>query len=628
MNYLQFTAFFIYVGAVLVAGTACYQFLNPPNHKNRSLYLGEVLLLGSILIIGQMLLLSMSSLYRGPYLWAAVLLNFSFLFYPRVRKAWGILFKKPAWDLPLIAFIVLIAVFIFRNMFFLVDVDSHSTYLYAQQLWLTHETSLFASPALDMKVFVPHFNAVPYALGLALFPHEPLFPQLIVALWTVITVLLVFGYVSSKISRTYALAAAMLCLFNDHMFYSGANNCCIINSALVALLFASAYNFWEAKAHNDPFRFVLALIFIPPLIANKYQAILVFMFLLILGFGIQGNLRKILTSILKNPRWLWAIGLSLMISAWWYLKNLLVTGSPFFPAFGDKLGWTQEMASSFNKIFAGPLSLSQIIKFLSFLFIWPGINAAKIVWVTITFFPLLVMFALSKPGFDKKFLQELCFWIGLSLLTIIGLCLLSFVDPRVYRYGIAVMAVAAVFSLEFILRHCLSLPPKIALVVILIIAAQGWKIMLMQEGASKYPTIKQNLEVLTNKLHMADLMPVYYPDNLVVNNEYAKNPERFKYAAWDSGVGGVTSLSAYFLPIRPQVGLWYTTAVDWKSYQNTQAIMNDLKKQNIEWVMRVQSGKLEFESAAAYAQRASLFDLHPKELFYNYGFPEELSRIK
>jgi hypothetical protein len=99
-------------------------------------------------------------------------------------------------------------------------------------------------------------------------------------------------------------------------------------------------------------------------------------------------------------------------------------------------------------------------------------------------------------------------------------------------------------------------------------------------------------------------------------------------AAWDSGVGGVTQLSAYLLPSRPQVGLWHTTAVRWGSYKDVKTITSDLQNLGIEWIMKVEQGKLIFESDEIYAKRAVEFDRFPKQLFYNYGFPQELVNVK
>ncbi len=630
MNWLQMGAFSVYILVLLNAGIACFQWLNPrQNYINRVLCLGETLLLGSIIVIGEMLFLSLVHLYTGFWLWGTLLLNFSFLLLPSTRRGWAMLFKKNInWDLPLVSFFILVLFFLLRNCYFLVDVDSHSSYLYAQKLWLEHTTSIFASPALDIKVFVPHFNAVPYALGIVLFPGEPLFPQLVVASWTVMAVLLVFGYISYRLGRTYALAAVMLCLFNDHMFYSGANTCCIINSALIALLFATAYNFWEASTHKDPFRLLLALIFLVQLIANKYQVLYVFMMLLVLGILLPNNFRNF-CSIFSNRKWMFGLMISMVICGFWYLKNYLATGNPFFPILsGDlgTLGWTKEMAVIFNKVYAGPLTFLQVMKFLSYLFVWPGINAAKIVGMIIFLFPVLMILASRKKEFDLGPFKEMCFWLGFSVIILAGLCLINFVDPRIYRYPIAVMAVACVFSLKFLLEHCFGLRGRIVSVIILLIALNGFQIIFSQNQYGR-PTIRQNSAVLLNRLHMKDLLSEYYPNNIIAEEGAKQNFRMFKSAAWDTGVGGVTPLSAYLLPSRPQVGLWYTTAVRWDSYKDVKTIVSDLKEQGIEWIMKAQNGKLIFESDEDYAKRAVLFDRYPKQLFYDYGFPQELANV-
>jgi hypothetical protein len=553
--------------------------------------------------------------------------NFLFLMAPALRRHWAeFLGKKTRWDAPLAALWILTLFFMFRNCFFLVDVDSHSTYLYAQKLWLEHATSVFASPALDIRVFAPHFNAVPYALGLALFPHELLFPQLVAAFWTVIVVLLVFGYVGFRLGRMYALAAVMLCLFNDHMFFSGENVCCIINSALIALLFAAAYNFWEASHRKDPFRLLLALVFLSQLPANKYQALYVFAGLLVLGMVLKDNVQNF-GLVMANRRWLLGLIAALGISGLWCLKNYLATGNPFFPILaGDMhtLGWTKDMANIFNKVYAGPLTFGQTMKFLSYLFVWPGVNAAKITGMLILLLPVWMMLCLRSKKFDMEAFKEICFWLSVALIALIGLCMVSFVDPRVYRYPIAVMAVASVFGLRFILEQGVGLPSRWASCLAVLVALAGFKVVFSHDIGR--PTIQQNIAVLTNRLHTQDVLSRYYPDNSIAAS--AKDDPRFSSAAWDTGIGGVTPLSAYLLPTRPQLGLWHTTAVQWDSYSNAQAIIDDLQAQGIQWVMSVKDGRLNFESDRDYAQRAVGFDRYPKELFYNYGFPQELATVK
>src|SRR3989338_3681109 len=173
MNWIQLAMFVVYVVCAGVAGAAIHSFLRGKDSSpNRILALGEIFLLGSILLIGEMLFLSLVKLYKAPLLWSAVVLNIGFLFFPIVRRECAQIFsKKISWNVPLIAFLLLLGFFLFRNCYFLVDVDSHAAYLYTQKLWLEHGTSLFASAAMDMRVFVPQFNAVPYALGISVFPQ-------------------------------------------------------------------------------------------------------------------------------------------------------------------------------------------------------------------------------------------------------------------------------------------------------------------------------------------------------------------------------------------------------------------------------------------------------------------------
>jgi hypothetical protein len=161
-----------------------------------------------------------------------------------------------------------------------------------------------------------------------------------------------------------------------------------------------------------------------------------------------------------------------------------------------------------------------------------------------------------------------------------------------------------------------------------VIALQRWPVMIYQGGDFKMPFMQDNVAVLKNKLHMAQIMPYYYPGNYVVFREYGQHSNEVRVSAWDTEVGGVTKLSAFLLPVRPQVGLWYTTAVNWESYPYPQKIVEDLIKQRILYIMTVKDSHLNFEKITDYAVRASQFDRHPKETFYNYNFPPELSEVK
>ena len=77
----------------------------------------------------------------------------------------------------------------------------------------------------------------------------------------------------------------------------------IINGAVIAFIFAAAYNFWESRTQKNDFRFLLALVFLSQIIANKYQAAGVLFFLTVMGFFAQFNPVKQIKEILYNRKW-------------------------------------------------------------------------------------------------------------------------------------------------------------------------------------------------------------------------------------------------------------------------------------------------------------------------------------
>ncbi len=621
---------------MLAAGVGIYSLVHPFSKEsfNRFVYLGESLLLGSIIIVGEMMILSLLGLYTAWCLWGVVLLNFSFLFIKVIRQQFSCIFRSVNWDLSLAIFILLVGIFAFRNCYFLVDVDSHSTYLFAQKLWLENHSSLIGSPAVDVRIFVPHFNAVPYALGLSIFPRETLFAQLVVAFWTVVVLILVFGYVSHCLSRWHGLAAAMMVLFNDHMFYSGANQFVIVNSALIAFLFASVYNFWESRNTEKSFRFLLAVIFLLQILANKYQGLYAAIFIFLFGgILIQKNPVSSIKWILCQPKnAIFFVGGVIFLSLW-YLKNFIITGVATFPilaGFFGAFGWTPEMASTFNNVYVGPLSPLKFLKYMSFMFVWPGVHPTKIVLIVICFLPLILALVMRrKKTLDEKS-SQLFYWLAMSALIVFGFCLVNFVDPRVYRYGIAVLSIGAVFAIDYILREVFSIKNKVFIaLIVLICSLPGYKIIYNPGVICKPPSMEDNLGVLLNKIHFSDIEKRYYPYNEGAKKAVKNNREKFLKAAWDTGVAGSeSSLSAFLYPSAPQVGLWHTTVVKWDSYKSPKLIAADLGNSGIEWIMRVDREKndLIFLSVDQYAQEAATYNLAPEEIYYNYGFPKELSR--
>ena len=448
MNYLQFFSFACYFAALFISGVGIYALLNGPKvHFNRITCVGESLLLGSISLVGQLLILSVFGLYRNPYLWGVVFLNYAFILNIGARRLILEFFKgRSKINISTIIFAILVGILIFRNLYFLVDVDSNSTYLFTQRLWLEHSSSLIGNLTHDLRIFVPQFDAVPYSLGISIFGQETIFPQLVGVLWRVIALLLVFGYTKYRLNGYYALAASAFIIFNDHFFYSGANQHVIINAAIIALMFAAAYNFWEARLKNDTSRFVLAVVFLTQLPANKYYLVLCSLFLFLFGLSIQTKPFRMLTKIFKVKKYLYFVITAFFLVSLWYIKNFIITGDPAFPLFAGKLhvfGWTQEQLKVFGQLLGSP-SPFVIIKYISFLFIWPGVNCAKYILISILSLPFVVCISVIKERADKKEIVEICFWLGVCLISLLGLCFAIFEDPRYYRYLIGIFSFSAV----------------------------------------------------------------------------------------------------------------------------------------------------------------------------------------
>lgn len=637
MNQAQFGLFIVYVFSVLSAGLGVYGFLARDKEQiiNRFVYLGEALLLGSIFAVGELLILSLLGLYRAPLLWAAVLVNFAFLLNKDNREDFYLLIaKKINIEPALIIFIGLILIFIFRNCYFLVDIDSHTTYLFTQKLWLSSRTSLIGDIGKDIMIFFPQFDTISYSLGIGLFGQETLFPQLINLFWRLIVLLLVFGYTSYRFNRYYGLAAVMLVLWNDHFFYSGVNRWVLINGAIIGFLFAAAYNFWESKVQDSPFRFILALVFISQLMANKYQIAYVAILLLMLGILIQDKPFGMVRSALAARRYLTVLIIALIFASLWYVKNAIITGVPTFPILAGKFrafNWTPEREYAFIKAFGG-LKLSLFFKYMNYLFIWPGINAAKYVILVVSLLPIFIFWVFSKGRADKSVIMEISFWLSASILLIMGTCIASHWDPRYYRYSIGVLSFAVIFSLHFVLSYVINIKNQIVLAAIILLISlrggnnEGFKIIFDNGGFFKRPSPADNINVILNRIHTKDVINNYYPQIPMILNDIMKNNEKFNKAAWN--MGSAVNFPAFLLPIRPMLSLWRTTIVRWDSFGNKYALANDLRKYGIEWVMTAKDDKLLFVSPEDYGVEAEKYDLHPQKLYFDYDFPPELSRIQ
>lgn len=635
MNKLQIGLFMVYSISLFISGIGLYGILNKgaKGIMSRAIYLGESLLLGGLFLVGELLILSFLGLYKAPYLWAVVILNYAYLFKRSTREGLMSFAKeKITIDLPLMGFILLLLVFMYRNCYCMVDVDSLFGYLFTQKVWLASGTSLVGGPTYNSMLYVPQFDVLPSALGISLFAQETLFPQLINVFWRVIVLILLFGYTSYRFNRYCGLAAAIFVALNDHFFFSGVNRWVLINGAVIAFMFASAYNFWEARQQNSTFRFLLALIFLSQMLANKMQVISIFIFLLIIGVAIQKDVIKKIKEIFSNKLWVSFIIASLVFVFLWYFKNFLITGNFVFPRFAGKLatfGYTLEQEQLYSKLVSG-IGPGLFLKYMSYLFIWPGINAAKIVIFTISFLPIFLFLLYVKNKEDKKQLIELFFWLGLCVLAVMGMSLVSHWEPRYHRYPIAIMAFTAVLSVRFIFMS-IGLRNKFIIGLVMLLIAlkgsvnEGYKLIFSHGDTFVRPSMRENTDIILDRIHTDYAVRKVCPEIDAINSSLRENNDKINSAAWELSF----SYPLFLLPVRPQISPMLSATIKWDSYNSPEAVMSDLKRQGIDWVMQMRDGKLIFITALEYSREAGKFNKHPSQRIGNYGgLPPELIDIR
>ena len=120
-------------------------------------------------------------------------------------------------------------------------------------------------------------------------------------------------------------------------------------------------------------------------------------------------------------------------------------------------------------------------------------------------------------------------------------------------------------------------------------------------------------------------MQLRYPNSLLAGREALNHPLEFERSAWDTSFGeGGKALSAFLLPLRPQVGLWLTGIIRWNSYAQSELVGADLTEYGVEKIFRVRDGKFQLVSGDVYAREAESFNRYPDRTVYDYGFPAEL----
>lgn len=627
MNYIQLLLYIMFAFGALTFGIGAYSFLNPPNtnYINRRVFIGESLLIGSISLVGVFMILSMINCYRAPFLLAAVLLSYCPLLNKDVRKIFHQrVISRINWNVVKVAWLMLLIFFVFRNCYFAFDADSITNYLHSQRVWLERGSSLSVTQADNLALFFPQFDIIPSALGLSIFPQETLFPQLINIHWRLIAMLLVFGYTSYRLNDLFGLAATMLVLFNDHIYYSGANNSVLINAAVISLIFAASYNFWETFNNKSPFRFLLALGFIIHIVPNKYQLLYCMLFILVFCSFIQRDIIGILKSIFSNKKWLIFASLCVISASLFLLRNFIVTGDPLFPGLAGRLnvfGWTLEKEQAIIR-FAGGLSITKFIKYATFFFVWPGVQSTKYIIMILFALPAMFVGLAVFDRFDKKEFVELCFWILLSIFMVAGTCMASFIDPRYFRYSIALTSYTAVFAFYFIFLHCLNIKSKlIGGILAIILALPGYKIMFAEEGSLMRPSIKENLAVIANKIHTDYVVTKSFPQVQRILEAIDANPGKFNKAAYFTAPG---NYPLFFLPTKPIVAVFRTSLICWDSFESQDLIIKDLANNDIDWIIYPSKGKVVFLSREEFATEAVRFDTNPQKIMSDYGIPEEL----
>ena len=629
MNYLHFLTFGIFCFAVVVSGAWIKEYVKKDSEDFiRFEYVAEAGLLGSALIIGEMMLLGFFHCYKAPFLWGVVIANCFFAFNSRVKKICrSYLLRKVDVSWPLVIFIGLLGIFVFRNAYFLIDVDDVSTYLFTQKLWVDSGTNLVGDETHYFQIFLPQFDAVPYALGISLFGTDSLFAGCVSAFWRIILFFLVYGYACYRFNRWVGLAAFMMVLFNDHIYYSGVNSWVVVNAVVPSLVFAAAYNFWESRVKDQRGYFVLACIFTVLLIANKYQAVYLALLLGVYGICVQKRPLHAIREIIKERRWAVAVLGALIVSLLWYLKNYIMTGTPVFfrlAGHAGTFGWTVEQERVFTEIFGG-LSLATSLKYLSFSFIWPGIMASKYIGAVISLLPLILIFAGLRNKLEKDKLLEWFFWLGLAVLGMLATCVAVHYDPRYYRYLIGVFAFTSILSAHHVLNDFLGLKTKHFFhFLVIAMGLPGYSVMF--DSGMRRPTIQENIGVLANKLHIDSAIKKHWPDYDEIVDLLNKNPEKFNSMAWHMPED--IELPAFFLPVKPVLGLWRNSLIRWDSYENEELVLADLHRHGIQWiVMKNTGGGYSFQSSQDAVKKIMDVKRYRTKGFYDYGFPSEFTDL-
>ncbi|MDD5156201.1 MAG: hypothetical protein PHF11_06965 [Candidatus Omnitrophica bacterium] len=138
------------------------------------------------------------------------------------------------------------------------------------------------------------------------------------------------------------------------------------------------------------------------------------------------------------------------------------------------------------------------------------------------------------------------------------------------------------------------------------------------------PSFKENADTLLNRIDTDYAVAKVCPDIARIRASLQKNDDIIGNSAWD----GNSYFPLFLLPDRPMVSPWINAAVKWDSYKTPEAVVSDLKKHNIDWVIQRREGDIVFISAREYADSMVNFDRKPRKKYSTYDLPSELTEVK
>jgi len=224
--------------------------------------------------------------------------------------------------------------------------------------------------------------------------------------------------------------------------------------------------------------------------------------------------------------------------------------------------------------------------------------------------------------------QELCYWVGLCIIAVIGISWMGFNGVRNYRYVFGMASFSLIFSVHYILSYCCKIKNQVIIgAILLALGAAKWHVIVEEKGHRQRPAIEDNIAVLKNELHTADVIERVYWRQGITEKGYYDNLEKAQKSAW--GSASIWKRYSFFLvPFRPQITIWSTSIINWNSLENEELIAKDIRDYGLEYVMVPYDEELQFLTPEEYAKTIVHYKKKPDKILFDYGHPEELLKIK